>query len=100
MKFNLSHYGYLYGDNDMLHAPNSRVVNDREERRGACSYFVFYSEPGGKDFSLWWKDFMKDYFRLCSDHVLLLINEIEFRDKLGHEFFVAQNSLPFSGDFT
>ena len=51
MKFNLSHYGYLYGDKDMLHAPDSHVVNDREERRGACSYFVFHSEPAGDEFS-------------------------------------------------
>ena len=54
MKFNLcvSHYGYMYGDKDMLNAPDSHAVNDCEERRCACSYFVFYSEPAGDDFFL------------------------------------------------
>ena len=100
MKFSLSRYEYMYGDKDMLHAPDSRVVNDREERRGACSYFVFYSKPAGSDVFFWWKDFMKDYRRLRSDHVLLHITEIEFRDKLRHYFFVGQKSSPCGGAFT
>ena len=52
MKFNLAHFGYLFGDKDMfLNALDSHVVNDREEERGACSYFVFYSEAAGDVFS-------------------------------------------------
>ena len=87
MKFNLSHYGCLYGDKDMIHAPDSHVVNGHEERRGACSYFVFYSKPAGNGFFFWWKDFMKDYRRLRSDHVFLHTTEIKFRDKLRHQLF-------------
>ena len=51
MKFNISNYGYVYGDKDMLNASDSHVVNTSEERRGACSYFVFYSEAAGDVFS-------------------------------------------------
>ena len=51
MKFNLYHYGYLYGDKDMLNAPDSHVVNTSEERRDVFSYFFFYSEAAGNDFS-------------------------------------------------
>ena len=92
MKFNLSHYGYLYGDKDMfLNALDSHVVNDREEGRGACSYFVFYSEAAGNIIFFWWKDFMKDFVRrLRSDRVLLHVTEFQFRDKLCHQFFRAK----------
>ena len=80
----------MYDDKDMLNAPDSHVVNDSEERRGSCSYFVFCSEAAGSVFSFWYKDFMKDYRPLHSDHVLLHIAEIKFREKLRHQFFRAK----------
>ena len=91
MKFNVSNYGYVYGDKDMLNAPDSRVVNTSEERRGACSYFVFYSVAAGNDFFFWYKDYMKDYRRIRSDHVLLHITEIKFREKLRHLFVLGKS---------
>ena len=51
-------------------------------------------------FIFWWKDFMKDYRRLRSGHVLLHITEIESRDKLRHNFFIGQKFLPCGGAFT
>ena len=87
MKFNLSHYGYMYGCKDIINAPDSHVVNVSEERCGVCSYFVFYSEADGNIFFFWYKGFMKDYRRLRSDRVLLHItNKIELCDKLRHNF--------------
>ena len=80
----------MYDDKDMLNAPDSHVVNDSEERRGACSYFVFYSEAAGNNSFFWYKDFMKDYRRLRSDHILLHTTEIKFREKLRHQFFRAK----------
>ena len=80
----------------MLNAPYLHAVNSREKRRGACSYFVFYSEPAGNNFFT----FMKDYCRLRSDHILLHIIEIKFRDKLRNQFFIRQKSSPFGGAFT
>ena len=100
MKFNMSKYGYVYSDKDMFNAPDPHVVNTSEERRGACSYFVFYSVAAGNDFFFWYKDYMKDYRRLRSDHVLLHITEIELREKLRHLFFFGQKSLPCVGAFT
>ena len=88
MKFNLAHYGYLHGDKVMfLNGLDTYVVNDREEDRGACSYFVFYSEATGNIFFFWRKDFMKDFCHLRSDHVLLHINDFQFREQLRDQFF-------------